>query len=429
MDLEQLIVISKKTIDGPIFTFNQVKEYYEKVNSKNNFVVKQIGISKLTEWKFDNLKNLSHKSGKFFKVVKVKNKNYESGILLQDEQGTLGVLTCIYKDILHFLVQFKKEPGNITSSQLSPTLQATLSNQNKVHGGNAPKYLEFFQNITKKNILFRASLPEQGNRYWKKYNDNVILKVDYFEESENYRWMTLGQIYEFSNIDNSINSCLRSVLSLLHKSEYKNIVNSEKIINIKNLTKSQKLNNSELKNSVIDFYSKQEDKLIFENIDDSFEINGISVAIENREVSKWDQPIIFDFSLSEYVFVSILRDNKRFYILKEMYEPGYKDCFNLGPTFTLNKRINQNLISEFKQIFGDKTTPKLINELEMSEEGGRFFQTKVKHSFYEILLDSSINNIKGFHILDDDEVSQLNNLGLLTMEARSLLFFANLIYN
>jgi oxidase EvaA len=262
MDLEQLIVISKKTIDGPIFTINQIKEYYEKVNSKNNFLVKQIGISKLTEWKFDNLKNLSHKSGKFFKVVKVKNKNYESGILLQDEQGTLGVLTCIYKDILHFLVQFKKEPGNITSSQLSPTLQATLSNQNKVHGGNAPKYLEFFQNITKKNILFRASLPEQGNRYWKKYNDNVILKVDYFEESENYRWMTLGQIYEFSNIDNSINSCLRSVLSLLHKSEYKNIVNSEKIINIKNLTKSQKLNNSELKNSVIDFYSKQEDKLI-----------------------------------------------------------------------------------------------------------------------------------------------------------------------
>mgnify|MGYP001414440368 CR=1 FL=1 len=429
MNLEQLLVTSKKTIDGPIYTFKQVREYYESVNSKNNFIVKQIGISKLTEWNFDTLKNLSHKSGRFFKVVKVKNKNYESGILLQDELGTLGVLTCIYKDVLHFLVQFKKEPGNIISSQLSPTLQATLSNQNKVHGGNAPKYLELFENIIKENILFRASLPEQGNRYWKKYNDNVILKGDYFEEDENYRWMTLGQIYEFSNIDNSINSCLRSVLSLLHKSEYKNIKYSEKIKNIKNMTKLQKLNNPELKNSVIDFYSEKEDKLIFENIDDKFEINGISITIEDREVSKWDQPIVFDFNLSEYVFVSILQDNKRMYLFKEMYEPGYKNGFNLGPTFTLKKTINQNLIDNFKQIFGDATTPTLINEFEMSEEGGRFFQTRVKHSYYEIVLNSAINNVEGFQILDDDEVRHINNLGLLTMEARSLLFFANFIYN
>ena len=174
---------------------------------------------------------------KDFKIVNVSNNLVDTGILLQNEIGTLGVISCIYKDIFYVLIQLKKEPGNILSSQLSPTLQATLSNQNKIHGGTAPKYLEIFENIEEKQILFEKNLPEQGNRYWRKFNRNIVVLKDYFKEEEDFLWMTLGQVYEFTKHNNSINSCLRSVLSLVvdENVEEKNIE-----INFENLIKENK---------------------------------------------------------------------------------------------------------------------------------------------------------------------------------------------
>ena len=47
------------------------------------------------------------------------SEDYKSGILLlQNEIGTLGLIVCQYNDILHILVQLKKEPGNIVPAQL-----------------------------------------------------------------------------------------------------------------------------------------------------------------------------------------------------------------------------------------------------------------------------------------------------------------------
>ena len=37
-----------------------------------------------------------------------------------------------------------------------------------------------------------------------------------FDEKNNYKWLTLGQILRFKNISNSVNSCLRSSLSLVY---------------------------------------------------------------------------------------------------------------------------------------------------------------------------------------------------------------------
>ena len=76
---------------------------------------------------------------------------------------------------VYFLIQFKKEPGNIVSAQLSPTLQATLSNQNRVHGGRSPRFLELFTDIEENNYLTNEPLPEQGYRYWRKFNLNSIV--------------------------------------------------------------------------------------------------------------------------------------------------------------------------------------------------------------------------------------------------------------
>ena len=424
MDLNTAIKNSREIIESPFHSFIDLENNFNQKNAENNFKVDEVGLSKLKDWYFDESGNFVHNTGRFFKVVKVKNKLVNSGILLQKEIGTLGVVSCVYDDVLYILVQFKKEPGNIVSAQLSPTLQATLSNQNKVHGGSAPKYLELFQNLDKKEILFNAQLPEQGNRYWRKFNNNIVILKDYFEEDENYFWMTLGQVYEFKKFDNSINSCLRSVLSLITEDV------KDKKITTKLSSKIRNFNDrAEIDNSVIEFYSKKDDELSFKSNNDRFHIKGISISIQDREVNSWDQPIIYDPYIKEYIILSIVNKKERKYLLKEYYEPGYENGFNYGPTAISKSDISDNSLKEIERLFDKNANLKFIQSIEMSEEGGRFLHCKVKHSFYELKTDVSLKFPDNYQLFNMDEINSINKNKLLSMEARSLIFFAKNIYN
>ena len=424
MDLNSAIKNSREIIESPFHSFIDLENNFNQKNAENNFKVDEVGLSKLKDWYFDESGNFVHNTGRFFKVVKVKNKLVNSGILLQKEIGTLGVVSCVYDDVLYILVQFKKEPGNIVSAQLSPTLQATLSNQNKVHGGSAPKYLELFQNLDKKEILFNAQLPEQGNRYWRKFNNNIVILKDYFEEDENYFWMTLGQVYEFKKFDNSINSCLRSVLSLITEDVKDRKITTKLSSKIRNFN-----DRAEIDNSVIEFYSKKDDELSFKSNNDRFHIKGISISIQDREVNSWDQPIIYDPYIKEYIILSIVNKKERKYLLKEYYEPGYENGFNYGPTAISKSDISDNSLKEIERLFDKNANLKFIQSIEMSEEGGRFLHCKVKHSFYELKTDVSLKFPDNYQLFNMDEINSINKNKLLSMEARSLIFFAKNIYN
>ena len=147
MTLLKQIRNSEDTIDSELHDFQSLKEFYLELNKEKAFEIKSVSINDLTDWKFDEKNNFVHNSGRFFSIKKIKFNGEESGILLQNEIGTLGLVSCVINDVLYFLIQFKKEPGNIVSAQLSPTLQATLSNQNQVHGGRSPRFLELFTDI------------------------------------------------------------------------------------------------------------------------------------------------------------------------------------------------------------------------------------------------------------------------------------------
>jgi|MDTC01.2.fsa_nt_gb oxidase EvaA len=431
MNIKKSIANSSKTLDGPLHSFAEILEQYKTVNSTENFKVSEIGLSNLNDWFFDESKNFSHISKKFFKVTGAKNLESKYVLLLQNEIGTLGLLSCIHNDIMHFLIQFKKEPGNIVSSQLSPTLQATVSNQQKVHGGKAPKYLENFTLINDEDIIAQQNLPEQGNRYWKKLNNNIIVLTEYQKEQNGYTWMTLGQIYKFMEIDNSINSCLRSVLSLINIKQLNlnRDISSGRINKLISSNIRKFSSESSLENSVIEYYDQNKDELFFKGVKDEFYIKGISISIQDREVGKWHQPIIYDPNLKEYSLVSIVIDGKRFYLLKIYDEIGYKDGFIFGPTFILrknNKQTFSQLTLETISQYGDL---ELVRELKMSEEGGRFLHTTVNHSFYELRCDKFEFSFENFELFDEQELNILNNTGYLSMEARSLLFLSNSIYD
>ena len=60
-------------------------------------------------------------------------KNWDQPIIIQNEKGILGILKDSVKN--KYLLQAKVEPGNKNRLQLSPTVQATKSNYQRVHGG------------------------------------------------------------------------------------------------------------------------------------------------------------------------------------------------------------------------------------------------------------------------------------------------------
>ena len=99
-----------------------------------------------------------------------------------------------------------------------------------------------------------------------------------------------------------------------------------------------------------------------------------------------------------------------------------------GPTYTDRAFIDKkdlNLLLKKVESYGNLN---LIREIEMSEEGGRFINTAVKHCFYEISTNENFLNFDDYFLFDESEIHYLNCAGYLGIEARSLLFLSTTIY-
>jgi oxidase EvaA len=59
---------------------------------------------------------------------------------------------------------------------------------------------------------------EEGGRFYREQNRNMLLKVGYdfpVDAPDNYRWMTLNQLFSFLKFNNFLNIQARSLLSVL----------------------------------------------------------------------------------------------------------------------------------------------------------------------------------------------------------------------
>ena len=418
------IAKSIECLDGPKHKIENLRKYLLGLQENNDFDVNLIGISKTKGWNFNKELNFVHETNKFFSLRRVKYDEINTGILNQPDSGILAVLTTNIQGVLHVLVQFKEEPGNINKVQLSPTIQATKSNSTKAHGGNLPPYWDDFLSIPLDNYLIDSFQPEQGLRYWQKYNRNLVIITDYLEEKEGFKWMTLGQIFEFTKIDNSINSCLRSVLSLFpyagRNSEVSTLSNNLKSMITSNIEKNKGYGT--IHDDVQSFYSGETDSLEFKTDTDSFLMKGLQIKIKNREVSSWHQPIIVESDKVSYILIRFYIDDCLYYGWSVYKEPGYVYGFILGPSKKLTSNENkENSISDWVDgNYGAYGNISNITEITMSEEGGRFWQFEVPH----VIVDLDLNDINSYPaniiLLDEQDSLSLIESGFLSMEGRSI---------
>lgn len=209
-------------------TLEEILEWLQWFRKNNNNIVEKINISDLKKWYIEKeTGNIRHESGKFFSIegVKIQTKDREirtwcQPIMNQPEVGILGIIVKKVEEIYYFLMQAKTEPGNIDGYQISPTVQATASNYTKVHGGNLPKFVEIFlkRHEGTVKIIYEGLQSEEGARFWKKNNLNIILEVGEHELEEippEFYWMTLYQLKKLLLKDNVVNACARSALSCI----------------------------------------------------------------------------------------------------------------------------------------------------------------------------------------------------------------------
>ena len=68
-------------------------------------------------------------------------------------------------------------------------------------------------------MLYDTLQSEEGGRFYHEQNRNMLVEVDDsfpLELPERYRWMTLGQIYQFLRFNNYLNIQSRSLIAALN---------------------------------------------------------------------------------------------------------------------------------------------------------------------------------------------------------------------
>lgn len=470
-EIELLFLKSAMTLKNPFNTTEEVLCWVKKRNDEVNVKVDRISFEKMDNWGLDKKKGaLRHSSNKFFSIQGLEvttnygyKKTWDQPIINQPEIGYLGFITKLFNGILYFLVQTKIEPGNVNYVQLSPTIQATKSNYTQVHGGKIPNYLEYFMCATKNEILLDQLQSEQGARFLKKRNRNIIIKVDKeLEILKDFKWLTLGQIKFLMKMDNVINMDTRTVISGISFGDYpKRALDFHKIMSFEDKSTPNKLLSSALINnqSFVSFkqiiYWLTAHKVKYElsvktkslaslkdwKITNSiiehkdrrfFKVIGVNVEIGNREVTSWHQPLIEPCDEGICAFIIKEIDGILHFLVQAKLEAGNFDIVEIAPTVQCSSvysedKKEQDKIPFLKEILNAKPEQIIFDTLQ-SEEGGRFFREQNRNILIELGDDFSTKVPENYIWLTLNQLKRLivfNNY--VNIQARSLI--AALPYN
>lgn len=397
----------------------QIVQWLAEQNARVSVNIEKIRFDQLKHWSFDkDLSVIRHDSGKFFSIEGIRVKTnwgevpeWDQPIINQPEIGYLGFIVKEINGVWHFLLQGKIEPGNINAIQLSPTLQATKSNYTRVHQGKTPPYLDYFLEVSPDNILLDQLQSEQGARFLRKRNRNMIIRVEEdIELLPNYTWATLGQIKQLMQKDNLVNMDTRTVISGISYGNdaepcseaaleelagcnleplavdfYRSMTTTSGSLHdfdqlIRFVTRSKcffelevtRVPLKELRNWVIDTSS------IHHREHKYFQVIGVDVSISSREVVNWSQPMIEPAQQGLCAFVCRYINGLLHLAVQAKLECGNFDIIELAPTVQCltGNYLNSRSVSSvpFLQYVLESPSSRLILDTHQSEEGGRFYK-------------------------------------------------------
>ncbi len=382
--------------------------------------------------------------------------NWEQPIINQPEVGLLGILTKEVNGILYFLLQAKIEPGNINMVQLAPTLQATESNFTRVHKGRKPLFLDYFINADKDNILLNQLQSEQGARFLKKRNRNIIVITENeIPDDKDFIWLSLAQIKKLMKYDNFINMDTRTVVSGIPYGKY--TADQLTLFETYNVKTNENAFSYDLLRSSLDYDSalnsfdeiitwftslKAKYRLLVEKkplfnlkdwtIGDSsiyharqkyFKVFAANINIGNREVSSWQQPLVEPVDDGIIAFIVKKINGVMHLLVQAKLECGNYDILEMAPTvqcITDSYNVGEDL--PFLNYILNARPEQIKLDTLQSEEGGRFYKEQNRNMIIQAGEDFPMDIPENFIWLTISQLSmflKFNNY--LNIQSRSLL--------
>lgn len=418
--------------------------------------VERVPLDALLEWRFEpDPLRIVHRSGRFFSVEGIRTRTdfgpktvWDQPIINQPEVGILGLLAREADGAMEFLMQAKTEPGNINGAQLSPTVQATHSNYQKVHGGRTPQYLEYFIEPGRGTVILDQLQGEQGARFLRKRNRNmVVLTTDPIPETPNFRWTPLRQIKEMLAVDHFVNMDVRSIVGCLpmpssvapddpRLSDFgralvasaqggrRSVHTTGEIIDWLSRMASSYSYTLERRglDEVDDWVLTREE--LYHHSRQFFSVVGVSVESRGREVASWRQPLLYHPGKGLNGMVTQEIDGVLHFLIRACFYPGNSRMFELGTTVSR---------SDYAQYFGSPGAPPFLDLFQspdpahvryssvQSEEGGRFLHYRNEYVILR-LPQGSIGAVPdNFAWMTLRQIEELMPHGYFNIEARNLL--------
>jgi oxidase EvaA len=381
----------------------------------------------------------------------------EQPIIDQPEIGILGFLVQRQDGCHRFLVQGKLEPGNIGGVQLSPTLQATLSNYSCVHGGKEPAFLQWFVGNPTRRVIVDELQSEQGTRFLRKKNRNMVVEVPEghtIDHDETFRWVGCAELAELLTGDNVLNTDARSVLSCLPlewlEADEQLRADREATEFGRHLTVSARSLDVSLGSSVDRAcawfdeikarYPVTSETIALEQLADwslyedrldqpdgaPFSVIQMHVETNCREVEMWDQPIVSSRGEGLIGFLCQRRAGVLHFLVQARAEAGLFDGIELtttvqcDPGFDFRNGCRTN--HQFLEFF-DAPDPGMIRaSVRQSEEGGRFFQDQNRYVVLEADESESLTIPDNYCWMTLGQMKAMPRFNhFFTNEARSLI--------
>ncbi len=432
--------------NGRFVTVEEVLTWHRRLVVDSKFTVEPIPFAEMDHWYFaDNPHRLAHRSGRFFAVEGLRVQTtfgmvpcWDQPIINQPEIGILGILSKVFDGVRYFLMQGKIEPGNVNLVQLSPTVQATRSNYQRVHQGKQTLYLDYFTQPQRAARLIDQLQTEQGARFLRKRNRNMI--IDVTEEvpvHDHFCWLTLGQIKRLLAYDNLVNMDARSVLSCIpvaamtplfddevSEDDARACYSMDEILSwITELKTAVELAVERIPLNQVRDWSETATEIRHDE-GRHFSVIAVSVQAEHREVVSWTQPLLKHRGRGVIGFLSQTINGVRHVLVRASVEPGNFDTVDLGPTVVFSGSHDAVLSGDaarFLDLFINASPEQVRYSAVQSEEGGRFYHFQNRYMIVDLPPDAPFDVPEHFMWITLAQLQSLARHGYVNIEARSLL--------
>jgi oxidase EvaA len=340
---------------------------------------------------------ISHASGGFFSVVAVgacePHLPYPLVLMHQPQSAFNGLLIATIESELHVLLQIRVEPGNLGVAQYGPTVQSTPANYQRVHGGKATPYLDFFHRSRGATPVGDWTELDLGGRYLFKNKRLVCVEVGELPPVEpNFVWVP-ARLLKAAVLESAlINTDLRSLLAVMPWSRWPRGERVDELAAAADASLELPIRRDAIGQALVrvgqgpppvkvmslaalDHWELTDDGLFErEPARQGFDVQFYRIDAPTREVTHWTQPLLNSHSRGKVVLALTVSEGAILALVQVRAEPGLSTGVAVFPSHVVLPGQPQPAAGSrvYDALLASRSST-IARTLE-SDEGGRFFQ-------------------------------------------------------